>query len=325
MTFHAKKPPELGMTRAAQFLHKVTARRHSPRYYRPAPAAMSMPSLSTFAAALPRGVVRGDHVYFSLPGRKKRDRSCSLCLKRDGTDFLVNDHHRDAWHWKDLKDYVRERVGLPRFGFHRHERDPEAIKRSAAKQNAKRKAERAARRKTPLRVRQPWNAGEISRSTWYRRGNRAADARRSTCLPAIQTPSSASASARTPNGERSAQQHARFHYGSADHGRPQALAAPHGTREAIELVRQNPPSSYRVSTRVVLVIRQRGSTDDVVTHSESVSSGRETPKQVFGRAANAERLQIGRAKGPKTKNARVTPRPSVVTRAARPPPQRWWA
>jgi hypothetical protein len=23
-----------------------------------------------------------------------------------GADFVVEDHHRDAWHWEDYKDYV---------------------------------------------------------------------------------------------------------------------------------------------------------------------------------------------------------------------------
>ena len=42
-----------------------------------------------------------------------------------------------------------------------------------ARQNAKRRLERALKRKTPLRVSCPWEVEGISRTTWYARGGRA--------------------------------------------------------------------------------------------------------------------------------------------------------
>jgi hypothetical protein len=37
----------------------------------------------------------------------------TLMLINGGADFVVKDHHRDAWHWKDHKDYCRAMAGLP--------------------------------------------------------------------------------------------------------------------------------------------------------------------------------------------------------------------
>ena len=128
-------------------------------------------SLESFARALPNGRVSGDRVLHTLPGRKKRDRSCSLMLIRGGTDFVVKDHHHDAWHWQQHKDYVRAVAGLP--DWKPRGRDPQAIRRKQARQNTKRKAERAAKRKIPLRALEPWKAAGVSRATWYRRGGRA--------------------------------------------------------------------------------------------------------------------------------------------------------
>src|SRR5262249_41207068 len=115
-----------------------------------------------------------------------------------------------------------------------------------ARENARRRAERARRRKTPLHISRPWQAAGISRATWYARGGRAG---------------------------------------------------------------QMSPTPYRVSTRVVLVSTHRGSVDDVVTYSELVIDGRETPKQALARV-HAKRQQSAQnapisdgLKVPKTKNA----------------------
>jgi hypothetical protein len=93
-------------------------------------------------------------------------------LINGAADFVVKDHHRDAWHWREHKDYVRIMVGLPDWQPRGH--DPEAIKRKQARQNTKRRIERARRRKIPLRLSRPWLAAGISRATWYRRGGRRA-------------------------------------------------------------------------------------------------------------------------------------------------------
>jgi hypothetical protein len=61
--------------------------------------------------------------------------------------------------------------GLP--GWKPHGRDPEAIKRSERRQNARRKALRAMRRQArpaPLSQQRPWEKLGISERTWYRRG-----------------------------------------------------------------------------------------------------------------------------------------------------------
>jgi hypothetical protein len=36
-------------------------------------------------------------VLHTLPGRKKLYRSYSLMLIKGGTDFIIKDHHRNAW------------------------------------------------------------------------------------------------------------------------------------------------------------------------------------------------------------------------------------
>ena len=72
-----------------------------------------MPSLETISRALPNGRVSGGRVLHTLPGRKKQDRSCSLMLIKGGSDFVVKDHHHDAWPWPAHKDWVRGACGLP--------------------------------------------------------------------------------------------------------------------------------------------------------------------------------------------------------------------
>jgi hypothetical protein len=127
--------------------------------------------LGDFARVLPNAKILGDRVYHSLPGRKKGDRSCTLMLIRGGGDFVVKDHHRDAWPWRAHRDWVRGACGLP--AWRSRGCDPEAIRRKQARQNAKRRLERALRRKTPLRVSRPWEVEGISRTTWYARGGTA--------------------------------------------------------------------------------------------------------------------------------------------------------
>lgn len=166
-----------------------TTRRHRPGYYKPAPIA-TMPSLTAFARALPNGKISPDgiHVYFTVPGRKKRDRSCWLKIKdrgKDvGCDFIVDDFHRDGGRtWpeiKALKDFVRAMVGIE---WKSPRRNPDAIKRGQAKQNAKRRDDRARRRKTPLRMLKPWLAAGESRATWYRHGGRAEAVRQNPPAP----------------------------------------------------------------------------------------------------------------------------------------------
>jgi hypothetical protein len=57
---------------------------------------------------LPNARIWGDRVYFTVPGRKSRDRSCTLTLAPERVGgFIVKDHHAEPWHWKDLKDFVR--------------------------------------------------------------------------------------------------------------------------------------------------------------------------------------------------------------------------
>src|SRR5262249_32795215 len=123
-------------------------------------------SLNDFARGLPNGRISGIRVLHTLPGRKKRDRSCSLMLIKGGTDFVVKDHHRDAWPWRQHKDFVRIQVGLPQW----KPRGPAAPKRKQARQNTKRRMLRALTRKTPLRISRPWTALGLSERTWYRRG-----------------------------------------------------------------------------------------------------------------------------------------------------------
>ena len=110
-------------------------------------------------------------MYHSLPGRKKGDRSCTLMLIKGDSDFVVKDHHREAWPWRAHKDWVRGACGLPEW--RPWGRDPETIRRKQIRQNAKRRLERALMRKTPLRVSRPWEVEGISRTTWYARGGRA--------------------------------------------------------------------------------------------------------------------------------------------------------
>lgn len=70
--------------------------------------------------------------------RKTRDRSCSLMLIKGGADFVVKDHHRDAWPWRAHKDWVRGACGLP--DWKPRGRDPEATRRKRERENNKRRA-----------------------------------------------------------------------------------------------------------------------------------------------------------------------------------------
>src|SRR4029079_7123363 len=57
---HQHKAAPSMTPRATQFPRRFVSGRHRGRYH--APAAVAMPSLSTFAALLPRGRVSSDHV-----------------------------------------------------------------------------------------------------------------------------------------------------------------------------------------------------------------------------------------------------------------------
>ena len=65
-------------------------------------------SLNGIARAL-GGRVRGNRVVASGPGQKPRDRSLTVWI--DGDEFRVHSH-RDA-DWRVVKDYVRDRAGIP--------------------------------------------------------------------------------------------------------------------------------------------------------------------------------------------------------------------
>ena len=127
--------------------------------------------LRDFERRLPHSKMCGDRVYFKRPGCKSKRRACSLKIKDDRSWFIVKDHHRDAWHWRDLEAYVCRECGLD--GWKPRGRDPEAIKRKRQRENIKRKKLRAIRaqlRPLSLSQRRPWERLGVSQRTWYRRG-----------------------------------------------------------------------------------------------------------------------------------------------------------
>ncbi len=55
------------------------------------------------------GDITGNQLLCAGPGHDPRDRS--LCVKVSGNDFIVHSHAGDDW--RDCRDYVREKLGLP--------------------------------------------------------------------------------------------------------------------------------------------------------------------------------------------------------------------
>ena len=69
-------------------------------------------SLPAVAKALDGEVVAGHYVLCPGPGHSKRDRSLKVWIGKDGT---VRVHSFAGDDWKDCRDYVCERLGLPPF------------------------------------------------------------------------------------------------------------------------------------------------------------------------------------------------------------------
>jgi hypothetical protein len=173
--------------RAARFpKHGLTSRRHGWGYHKVTPVS-SIPSLGAIAQRMPRGVVerdnQGGHYVecvgpeaASKKGWKRRRRTLHIWrnVEPNGTVKLgYQSFAEPRLSFREIDDYVRRYLGGPTYvpaRRPRRGRDPEAIKRAHQRQSAKRKAERAANRKTPLQASQPWKALGISRATFYRRG-----------------------------------------------------------------------------------------------------------------------------------------------------------
>jgi putative DNA primase/helicase len=67
--------------------------------------------LRSIARAL-GGEVSGRQVLAPGPNHSPRDRSLAVCVSNDAPDgFLVHSHAND--HWRDCREYVRSRLGLP--------------------------------------------------------------------------------------------------------------------------------------------------------------------------------------------------------------------
>jgi putative DNA primase/helicase len=80
-----------------------------------------MTDLRSIAVAL-GGVVSGRQVLAPGPQHSPRDRSLSVCLSSDAPDgFLAHSHAGDDW--RECRDYVRSRLGLPTWepGDERHQ------------------------------------------------------------------------------------------------------------------------------------------------------------------------------------------------------------
>ena len=73
-------------------------------------------SKSEIARRLNGHVRRDGCVAFPGPGRKPADRSCTLKLDASAPGGVIVADARREIDWRALKDYVRERVGLPEFG-----------------------------------------------------------------------------------------------------------------------------------------------------------------------------------------------------------------
>jgi len=70
----------------------------------------TQPSLRSIAAALGGNIAGGDSVLVPGPGHGRKDRSLRVRFKTDGT-FTVTSYAGDDW--RQCKDYIRERLGLP--------------------------------------------------------------------------------------------------------------------------------------------------------------------------------------------------------------------
>ena len=71
-----------------------------------------MHDLRTIARLLGGNVIARDQVAFPGPGHSRRDRSCTLRVSPNAPEgWIVFGHAGDDW--QQLKDYVRERLGLP--------------------------------------------------------------------------------------------------------------------------------------------------------------------------------------------------------------------
>jgi hypothetical protein len=128
------------------------------------PSVANPQELSSIAHAFKR-TVRDNVVRVRGPGQKLSDNSLAVWIGFDG-DIRVHSHRgQDPI---QCKDYVRAMVGLPSWQEIRQARRLGKIKENRVRENARRKAKRAAGRKIPLRTRRPWEQLGISERTWYR-------------------------------------------------------------------------------------------------------------------------------------------------------------
>jgi hypothetical protein len=67
------------------------------------------------ALALGGDVVSANRVSAPGPGHSAKDRSLSVLIV--GSDFVVHSFSNDDW--RECRDYVRERIGLPAFSYRR--------------------------------------------------------------------------------------------------------------------------------------------------------------------------------------------------------------
>jgi len=182
----AQTAPRSGQGAARFHRHGLTARRRGWGYHKVSPAS-SIPSEPAIAQRMPRGIVKRDNKggqyvecvgpeAASKKGWKRRRRTLHIWrnVDPDGTVKLGYKCWADpAPSFREIDDYVRRHIGGPTYVPARRPtrgRDPEAIKEKRERENARRKAERAAKRKIPLQASQPWKALGISRATFYRRG-----------------------------------------------------------------------------------------------------------------------------------------------------------
>jgi hypothetical protein len=123
-----------------------------------------MLSLLEVARAL-GGQVARRQVLAPGPGHSARDRSLSVKLADHlPGGFLVVSHAADDW--KHCRDYVAERLGLPRFGDERQARpDPAEIERHRAARERADREQAAARAKSERRARELLAEGRDPRGT----------------------------------------------------------------------------------------------------------------------------------------------------------------
>ncbi len=114
---------------------------------------MMVLSLSEIARALD-GQVAGRQVLAPGPGHSRRDRSLSVKLAEHMPGgFLVVSHAGDDW--RHCRDYVAERLGLPRFWDDRTAwNDPAAVERRRTAREIAEREQAAARAKNERRARQ---------------------------------------------------------------------------------------------------------------------------------------------------------------------------